>query len=368
MVKRRSFTACGRYGSGDFAAKLERDLLSDATLQAPATLDGPITLARLLEWSDSRESQCPTLLRKGPMTVKTRSLPALPSEDSTLDCSFETLEVSTIASFPSSMHMEDCRPLIIWDWDDTLFPTTWVRNDLSLDPKLKLDEQKGFPQAMMFVVKERLKKCAEHVTNILRASVKYGRVAIVTLAKDRWVAESCENFLPEVGALLEELKIELIYADTGCKLEEIPKQIAAAKQFFGKMKAKAITTSLLEDTGSEPLRNILSIGDSEIERTATLQAAEEYLQRLGGGDAETPAGCQQRPEAPKVFVKTFKLIEQPTIEEFQGQMKLLEDWFPRMVELEESFDLQLDELHNPREVEAISEALRGKTSTLTLKA
>merc|ERR1712232_76549 len=90
------------------------------------------------------------------------------------------------ATWPSS--------LLIYDWDDTLFPTTWVqKNDLvSFHSVTTMDQ---------FAHLGRLAQC---VHENLSLSKRLGKVIIVTNADAGWVELSCSRFMPSLRWLLEE--------------------------------------------------------------------------------------------------------------------------------------------------------------------
>ncbi|CAK0840920.1 unnamed protein product, partial [Prorocentrum cordatum] len=67
--------------------------------------------------------------------------------------------------------------IIILDWDDTLFPTSYVRDRQSPD-------------------RIRLARAAAAAEQLLRRAAALGEVRIVTLAKAPWVSMSCEHFFP----------------------------------------------------------------------------------------------------------------------------------------------------------------------------
>ena len=69
--------------------------------------------------------------------------------------------------------------LIIYDWDDTLFPTTFVLNKNQLDQKelLLLEEQN---------------------IKILEKSRQLGRTIIITNASTQWIYNSSEQYMPNL--------------------------------------------------------------------------------------------------------------------------------------------------------------------------
>uniref|UniRef100_A0A7S4QMM2 Uncharacterized protein n=1 Tax=Alexandrium monilatum TaxID=311494 RepID=A0A7S4QMM2_9DINO len=88
--------------------------------------------------------------------------------------------------------------LVIFDWDDTLLPTTWLR-------------QHGYslhggpirnPEHWVL-----LQTLAASAAQALRVARQLGRVVIVTNAETGWVQLSCQRFLPTLVASLEGLSI-----------------------------------------------------------------------------------------------------------------------------------------------------------------
>jgi len=101
--------------------------------------------------------------------------------------------------------------LIIFDWDDTLLPTTFILNDVlpNLHPK---DREGVLPESSNFYTE--LLAHAHTVGFVLRVARKAARVAIVTNSLSPWVLASSERYLPglDLKALLEELQIPVYYS------------------------------------------------------------------------------------------------------------------------------------------------------------
>merc|ERR1719223_2297054 len=90
---------------------------------------------------------------------------------------------------------ESLSNVIIFDWDDTLLPTSEFRRGASV-PAVELRQH------------------AKLVERTLRAAKECGHVAIVTLSKNQWVTRSADKFLPglDMPKLLSELDILVYYA------------------------------------------------------------------------------------------------------------------------------------------------------------
>merc|ERR1719422_1141090 len=98
----------------------------------------------------------------------------------------------------------------IFDWDDTLMPTWYIKHVVepctvgARDASLAIDSP----------FYEQLCRHAEVVAETLRTAASLGRVAIVTLSKRGWVLDSAARFLPglDIQQLVDALAIPIYYA------------------------------------------------------------------------------------------------------------------------------------------------------------
>jgi hypothetical protein len=188
--------------------------------------------------------------------------------------------------------LADKEVLIFFDWDDTLLPTTFLRDFFSatdFDDILRGERQHEFiaqlstqpwSEAMKsytLLVKKCLEKCAEVAT-----------IVIMTLSKHQWVQRSAEVFMPELSPILNKTKI--VYAreswksatrEMGNRMFRTPSLAKPAEydmSFFVNLKAKAFESVITDAYSRKSLpRNawatVLSIGDSMIECLACKEAA-----------------------------------------------------------------------------------------------
>lgn len=64
----------------------------------------------------------------------------------------------------------------------------------------------------------------------------------------------------------------------------------------------------------------------------------------------------------KVRTKTFKMVDEPTIEELTVEVEMLKAWLPLMVKLDSSFDVNLNNADDPEVLQSIEKTLRGETA------
>merc|ERR1719210_3135413 len=84
-------------------------------------------------------------------------------------------------SFAEKMHTT-----LVLDWDDTLFPTTWVREDCKLDWRYSLEEQLR-PGQRLEAIKALLEKHLVRVAEFFSEAEPLANIFIVTLARRPWV-------------------------------------------------------------------------------------------------------------------------------------------------------------------------------------
>jgi len=101
--------------------------------------------------------------------------------------------------------------IILFDWDDTLCPSNWIREN-----RPALSFFRPAPTEERFQVP--LLELQKQVEAVLKLALKMGKVLIVTNAMDPWVETSCRNFLPYLLPIVK--TIPVIYArsvfDTHC--------------------------------------------------------------------------------------------------------------------------------------------------------
>ncbi|CAK0815699.1 unnamed protein product, partial [Prorocentrum cordatum] len=189
--------------------------------------------------------------------------------------------------------------VIIFDWDDTLFPT-WFLGRGSQDPLLSTSANR-----------EAFLRHGETVLAALRGAREVARVAIVTLASKEWVHSKCELILPGGGfpRELRSLGIHIYYAE---QQNEDDSRVLSKKHAMAKCLGRMYS-------GLRSIRwNVLSIGDSTVEQ----RALKELL-----GEHSRGALC-----------KTVKFPSEPTLEQLTGALGSVLPQLKNMVQHTRDFD------------------------------
>jgi hypothetical protein len=198
--------------------------------------------------------------------------------------------------------------LIIFDWDDTLLPSSWLlQQGLKIAPNSKPpnDEQK-----------EVLSRVAQHVVRTLSMAKRAGTVIIITNAEKGWVELTSRHFLPAVVPLLEGIKVLSARSTFEPNWPAHPikwKSLAFYNEIvaFYAMARKQYAEGYRE--------NVMSIGDSMHEREALIEATELR-------------DC---------WTKSIKFLDAPSPAHLSIQHRLLRTCLPTLVELDDNADLCL---------------------------
>lgn len=221
-----------------------------------------------------------------------------------------------VASDGKSLASPD-RAVIILDWDDTLLPTSFIKQVVV--PGLDEDDRDGpVPPESHFFSELRLH--AGVVEEILRAASQVARVAIVTLATRWWVHISAERYLPglDLNLLLQELNLTVYPAD---RQSAMVKALAMSGRDPCKVAKKNAMLKCLKKLyyGIECPWNVISIGDSTIE--------QEAIKECVSGTAKQKSLC-----------KTVKLPESMSLAELRSELQQLVPVLQRLVSYGKDFD------------------------------
>jgi len=195
----------------------------------------------------------------------------------------------------------------IFDWDDTVLPSTWVQRQ-----GLRLDAASVVTPSQ----REALAEVAAIAGRTLQAARQRGTVVLVTNAERGWIELSCQKFLPTLAPMLENVKLvsaRTTYEHSKCKAPQSWKLHAFEAEitsFFG--------AEVLSDASKR--KNIFSLGDSIHEREALLRVA-----------ASVP-GCSS---------KSLKFVERPDIRQICKQHELITNAFGQIVDHEGHLDLSI---------------------------
>jgi hypothetical protein len=225
------------------------------------------------------------------------------------------------------------KTLIVFDWDDTLCPTTACRG-------LRILEDNG--PIIDDELRAALSAHEQALSDLLQNAAKLGGVAIVTMAQKHWVDKAIEQLMPSIATLLKNLGIEITSARTGDKklLRASVSDCRESSQYLKKVAMKRVLKNFYKNgnmfTRALGLRktrswhNIISIGDSDAERLALQDLVFQHLQYDKSGDV---IECRCKTLLSREELSPLKLME---------QHRTIRDLLPFLVRYDNDLDLVLD--------------------------
>jgi len=193
--------------------------------------------------------------------------------------------------------MNKYKNLIIFDWDDTLFPTSWItKNDIDITN----------PQIQYVFLKLDIL-----IYQVLQKMIKYGQIVIVTNAVGKWVNMSA-NVLPKTQNILNKNIIILSARDNFEKLYPTQTHI------WKKLLFKEIVNNYFKNY---KLQNIISIGDAEHEFYALIDLYNENSIK------------KQR------LLKTIRFMKEPSLDSLIDQLGVLNKTNHKIINHQNHMDL-----------------------------
>jgi hypothetical protein len=190
--------------------------------------------------------------------------------------------------------------IVIFDWDDTLLPTSFLTPNGIFSDDLFFNENEL----------QKISDLEKSVHDILRMSITKADTYIITNAAPGWVEYSSKRFYPTVYPMLKSLKI------VSARGEFEKKHPGNSRQW----KIEAFL-KMLKNLDTNLVTNLICLGDSIIEMEAAYVLASNFR---------------------KAFIKTIKFRESPKPEELNKQLKLVLEKFSEIYSAVKSLVVKVD--------------------------
>lgn len=240
------------------------------------------------------------------------------------------------------------RTVVVFDWDDTLCPSSWLHaQDL-------LPKYRGHRIAVTPAQRHVLRLIGAHVARLLQKAVAYGPVFVVTAAEWGWVEMSAALYLPDVQRVLSLADVHIVSArswyeqtfgvggDSATWKQEVM-QLIARQCFAAAATAHDTSSSRSEAIAASTTGAPAAAATTSTTAAAALAVQDGYFHFLSVGDsmAERDACFTAVESVCRTFSKTLKFVEHPNAEEVLQQVELTFDSFEQMCGWENNLDLRL---------------------------
>lgn len=219
------------------------------------------------------------------------------------DADIEPMDV--VEPLEDSMSLHKKTTTIIFDWDDTLLPSSWLSAK-----GLRLD----FPAQLPTDVVAELESHQQVVCAVLAKACQSGTVLIITNAETGWVELSAQRFMPSVVPFLSNIRVfsarstfEPLYPDS-----PLDWKVAAFKELVEETRPSEC------DVGMQ--RSVISFGDSVHERDAVRRVTQDLRE------------C---------FTKSVKFVERPNLEQLRREVDLVHNCLDYICGCRSDLDLML---------------------------
>ncbi len=192
------------------------------------------------------------------------------------------------------MKTQNNNTLIILDWDDTLFPTSWVSKN-SIDV---------YDKSVFIKYNLYFEELDDILYSLLTRLSKLGHVIIITNALTEWVKVS-SSILPRSSKIIKNLKI--------ISARKTYQNITSSSEW----KKFAFKDELDDISKKNEIYNVVSVGDAEFEFYATINLVNYNNKR---------------------YYKTVKFIKNPSFDKLIEQLKTFYKASPVICQRRKHFD------------------------------
>mmetsp|Transcript_32019 Transcript_32019/g.73112 ORF Transcript_32019/g.73112 Transcript_32019/m.73112 type:complete len:430 (-) Transcript_32019:115-1404(-) len=196
----------------------------------------------------------------------------------------------------SPLNLEDT--LVVFDWDDTILPTSWLERSRALAAVVPLRPE----------VQRQLCNLAAVCAQTLTLAEALGTVVIITNSAPGWLDQSCMLFLPQ-----------LVQKVRGYKVFAKPMQSPPSFK---------VSTFQRE---CRSYKNVISLGDGDSERAASLRLQATPIDKTQIG---------QKPSDLARHVKSVKLVDVPTCQQLMAEHEMLQSRLPDIAAYPGHLDLK----------------------------
>eukprot|EP00928_Gymnodinium_smaydae_P033570 TRINITY_DN24009_c1_g3_i1.p1 TRINITY_DN24009_c1_g3~~TRINITY_DN24009_c1_g3_i1.p1 ORF type:complete len:502 (-),score=78.90 TRINITY_DN24009_c1_g3_i1:193-1698(-) len=233
--------------------------------------------------------------------------------------------------------------VILLDWDDTLFPTSWLlEKGWFRNWAERMDERLPSVPAEDARLLSELESAAR---SFVLAASQLGKVSCVTLSGRPWPLRSMEAFMPRLLETWKSSGIDIRYAReekihrAGSRAEawrltstESAERTQLEEDMYMEMKQMSMHKILKEHYKFQSWKNVLSFGDGYAEQLA--------LQEIGV--THTNLVSSTTGQQKDFRVKTVKMLFLPTCQQLAAELEMLQAWLPALVHANRDFHVSFD--------------------------
>mmetsp|Transcript_22410 Transcript_22410/g.21544 ORF Transcript_22410/g.21544 Transcript_22410/m.21544 type:complete len:283 (-) Transcript_22410:246-1094(-) len=241
----------------------------------------------------------------------------------------------------------DFNKVLIFDWDDTICPSSFV-------DRCKVESYKDLPIENQHLI-DILGKCA---AECLEAASQYGQVIIITNSDDGWVKFSAERYIPNLLHILPKYRIvsartryEKFYPGqplcwkAAAFAHEVNESFSSADE---RLNARLSSNDSEDDGVNTSCESLVSTDDSsngsycEENEKQSMKRISRAREVISFGDSmEERTAVKIVAAQLSCIPKSVKFVTCPTPSDLIGQLKMLTDYMKYVCENKSPLDLEI---------------------------
>ena len=223
--------------------------------------------------------------------------------------------INILLDMKKSKPITKFKTLTILDWDDTLFPTTYISKENNINMVYN-------PALAPDIIKKYFIELSNIIKLIITIAIEFGEVVIITNALPSWVDASC-NLMPSLRPFLKKINIISARVDWE-KVNPLPEKW---KEFAFLNKV----TNAIDIDGT--IINLICIGDSIHEHNAARLSADKINNTSNN----------------IVYVKSIIFLDTPRFSEILYQLHILKQYYFSLTELDQyTYKYKSEKLYMPK--------------------
>eukprot|EP00928_Gymnodinium_smaydae_P096791 TRINITY_DN8620_c0_g2_i1.p1 TRINITY_DN8620_c0_g2~~TRINITY_DN8620_c0_g2_i1.p1 ORF type:complete len:382 (+),score=46.24 TRINITY_DN8620_c0_g2_i1:116-1147(+) len=259
--------------------------------------------------------------------------------------------LSSLASLDRWLQPEET--LVFLDFDDTIFPTTWLQEVLPSASRNALPSVDDIRRCGADAVASLTRHESVVIAFLRTVAAFAGEVVIVTLATPEWLDSCMRNVMPKALDEISKLNIQISYAREALSRQRLRGALSEGKDIFPLMKRVAMKKAIKQFYSQRPKqswKNCISIGDSVVEREALEEITFRRFQ------------CSKSGIQKMVRCKTLKFLSSPSLDDLTSEIEMLISFVSALTHYDGDFSYDInsnDDMEFIMLHECLSERVRG---------
>eukprot|EP00435_Cladocopium_sp_Y103_P040570 s1822_g11.t1 len=230
----------------------------------------------------------------------------------------------------SAQWQEPEQGVIIVDWDDTLFPTSWLseKQEFKSWQKRWSSSEKKMPEFSHEDL-QQLAELDQAARSFVTAASALGQVCCVTLSRRPWQQNTMSAFMPKLASAWEEEGIQVVYASETFVISQ--GVMATECRHSSEMAAEEQETIIMN--------RAMKKKETAMKRVIKHAYEGKSWKNVISFKHVNPKG--HKGDQKSFRMKAVQMLDSPSCSELITQLQILQAWLPALMHLDDDFFVTL---------------------------